>query len=112
MLAGAADPGNAPAIPRQQLGPRAVEKLGDTHFVEFRDGVNAADAAASELAAEKRAAANADRPVPALVDVDGVPTLTLAAEPTSFLALAADEALKDRIEAMGLMITWPDKPAI
>lgn len=111
VLAGASDPGNAPALPRAQLGPRAVDKLGDTHFADYRDRVNAADeaageAAAAEVAAEQTAPSNA-----ALVDVEGVPTLQLAAAPTAFLALGETAELTDRIAAVAGLIVWPDKPA-
>ena len=109
ILAGAADPGLAPALPRAQIGPRNVGDLGDTHFTEFRDAVNALDAEQDATLAAQRAANAPARPQSALEEVDGIPMLVLSETPQSFLALADDPDFADRIESVAVLITWPGK---
>lgn len=110
-LAGVSDPGQPPALPRGFGGSWSVGTLGDRAFAEFNAAVNELDAAqAAELAAQR--AANApSRPQSALAEVDGVPMVTLDAEPTALLALAEDAELADRILTVTSLVTWPDKPA-
>ncbi len=109
-LAGESDPGQPPALPRGFGGSWSVGTLGDRAFGEFNAMVNALDAAqAAELAAQRAANAPA-RPQSALAEVDGVPVLTLEAEPTALLALSEDPAFADRILTVTSLVTWPDKP--
>lgn len=109
-LAGVSDPGQPPELPRGFGGSWSVGDLGDRAFAEFNAMVNELDAAqAAELAAQRAANAPA-RPESALGEVDGVPTVTLAEEPTALLALSEDPALTDRVLTITSLVTWPGKP--
>src|SRR5690606_23359352 len=90
-LAGVSDPGNAPALPRGFGGSWNVGTFGDRAFPDFNAQSSAADREAAETLAAQRAANAPARPESALAEVDGIPTLTLGAEPAAFLALGADE---------------------
>ena len=111
QLAGVSDPGKPAALPRGFGGSWNVGTFGDRAFPDFNAQSSAADREQAEILAKQRAANAPARPESALATVDGIPTLTLAAEPAAFLALTADEALAPRIEAVMALISWPDKAA-
>lgn len=108
VLAGVADPGLAPPLPRSNTGSWSVGDLGERAFADFNAEVNAADAAAQEELAEQRAANAPQRPETAMADVDGVPMLTLDEAPETFLALQEDENLSGRIAGITALMTWPE----
>lgn len=109
VLAGVADPGLAPALPRSQAGSWTVGDLGERAFPDFNAEVNEADAEQAELLAEQRAANAPQREESAMMEVDGVPTLTLEETPEEFLALREDETLAGRIEGITILMSWPGK---
>lgn len=109
VLAGAADPGLAPPLPRAATGSWTVGDLGTPHFAEFREAVGAADAEQAAIYAAQRAANAPPRPTSALAEVDGVPMLQLEAEPAALLALAEDETLSARVSGLTYLVTWPGK---
>ncbi len=109
VLAGVSDPGQPPELPRGFGGSWSVGTLGDRAFAEFNAAVNELDAAQAEELAAQRAANAPARPESALAEIDGVPTVSLASEPSALLALGEDEELADRIATITSLVTWPDK---
>ncbi|WMT90203.1 hypothetical protein [Pelagibacterium sp. H642] len=109
VLAGVADPGLAPALPRSQAGSWTVGDLGERAFPDFNAEVNEADAEQAELLSQQRAANAPQREESAMTEVDGVPTLTLEEAPEEFLALSEDETLAGRIEGVTILMSWPGK---
>lgn len=107
VLAGADDPGEAPSLVRGgPSGPRSVGTLGDRAFPEFNAEVNALD----EAFEEEMAAGESEEPSDAaLTEVDGVPTLVLESAPESFLQLAEDPELANRVAGVLPLMSWPDK---
>lgn len=109
VLAGAADPGLAPPLPRAATGSWTVDDLGTPHYAAFREAVGTADAEQAAIYAAQRAANAPPRPTSALETVDGVPMLSLAAEPTALLALTEDATLATRVTGLTYLVTWPGK---
>ncbi|WP_332712268.1 DUF7133 domain-containing protein [Pelagibacterium mangrovi] len=109
VLAGVADPGLAPALPRSQAGSWTVGDLGERAFADFNAEVNAADAEAAEQLAEQRAANAPQREESAMTEIDGIPMLALEEAPEDFLALGEDEAVAGRIAGVTALMTWPGK---
>lgn len=109
QLAGAADPGKPAALPRGFGGSWNVGTFGDRAFPDFNAQSSAADREAAATLAAQRAANAPARPESALAEVDGIPTVTLGAEPAAFIALGEDAALAPRITAVTALIKWPGK---
>jgi hypothetical protein len=109
VLAGAADPGLAPALPRSEAGSWTVGDLGERAFADFNAESNAADAEQAEILAEQRAANAPQREESAMTEIDGIPMLALDEAPEDFLALGEDEAVAGRIAGVTALMTWPGK---
>lgn len=113
-LAGVDDPGEIDVPDGVETGSWDNPPLSDRAFPEYIEVVNANEAAAEAARNEADAVldeggAAEEGLVPALTEVDGIPTLVLEAEPEAFLALQDDPELADRIEIVTLLMSWPGK---